>query len=173
MVVNWCCINPVWGYFGGQEHVQTLNHRQTWCPESLWCSRHCILLHKLFFDGITWDDWLQLNYIYTDMSSVIKWEVNLSTHITIRQGVRQGEVISTDHYKRYDNPLLIEVKNRFTRAIIGYIQVPYVTDADDVALLTYLHLEMQFMLGCSHTYARWNRYESWHEISNNVAFWHV
>ena len=42
--------------------------------------------------------------------------------------------------------------------IIGYIQIPYVTVADNVVLLTHPQLEMQFMLGCSHTCAGGNTY---------------
>ena len=54
--------------------------------------------------------------------------------------------VESSHYKRCDNPLLIEEENQFTGAIIGYIQVPYVTVADDVALLIYLHLEIHSCL---------------------------
>ncbi|MEW8547407.1 MAG: reverse transcriptase domain-containing protein, partial [Candidatus Thiodiazotropha sp.] len=119
---------------------------------------HCILLRKLFSDGITGDDWLLLHNMYVDLTSVVKWEANLSNPINIRQGVRQGGVLSTSHYKRYNNPLLLEVENRFTGALIGHIQIPHVTVADDLALLTHSQLEMQFMLDCSYSYAGRNRY---------------
>ena len=119
---------------------------------------HCILLRKLYFDGITGDDWLLLNDMYADLTSIVKWEANLSSPINIRQGVRQGGVLSTSHYKRYNNPLLLEVENRFTGALIGYIKIPHVTVADDLAFLTHLQPEMQFMLDRGHSYAGRNRY---------------
>ena len=119
---------------------------------------HCILLRKRYSDGITGDDWFLLNDMYVDMTSIVKWEANLSSPINIRQGVRQGGVLSTSHYKRYNNPLLLEVENRFTGALIGYIKIPLVTVADDLAFLTHSQLEMQFMLDRGHSYARTNRY---------------
>ena len=63
----------------------------------------------MYFDGIIGDNWLLLNDMYTDLTSRVKWEVSLSNPIIIKQGVRQGGVLSTSHYKRYNNPLLIEV----------------------------------------------------------------
>ena len=58
---------------------------------------HCILLRKRYSDGITGDDWLLLKDMYVDMTSIVKWEANLSSPINIRQGVRQGGVLSTSH----------------------------------------------------------------------------
>ena len=119
---------------------------------------HNILLRRLYFDGIIGDNWLLLNDMYTDLTSKVKWEASLSNPIIIKQGVRQGGVLSTSHYKRYNNPLLIEVKNRFTGALIGHIKIPHVTVADDLAFLTHLQTEMQFMLDSGHTIAGKNRY---------------
>ena len=56
---------------------------------------HCILLRKLYSDGITGDDWLLLNDMYVDLTSIVKWGDNLSSPINIRQGVRQAGVLST------------------------------------------------------------------------------
>ena len=67
-------------------------------------------------------------------------------------------MLSTSHYKRYNNPLLLEVENRFTGALIGYIKIPHVTVADDLAFLTHSQPEMQFMLDRGHSYAGRNRY---------------
>ena len=96
--------------------------------------------------------------MYTDLTSRVKWEASLSNPIIIKQDVRQGGVLSTSHYKRYNNPLLIEVENRFTGALIGHIKISHVTVADDLAFLTHLHTEMQFMLDSGHTFAGKNRY---------------
>ena len=59
-----------------------------------------------------------------DLTSRVKWEANLSNPIIISQGVCQGGVHSSSHYKRYNNPLLTEVENRFTGALIGHIKIP-------------------------------------------------
>ena len=34
---------------------------------------HCILLRKLYSDGITGDDWLLLNNMHVDLTSIVKW----------------------------------------------------------------------------------------------------
>ena len=119
---------------------------------------HTILLRKLFHDGIKGDNWLLLNDMYTDLTPRVKWEANRSNPIIIRQGVRQGGVLSTSHYKRYNNPLLIKVENRFTGALISHIKIPHVTVADDLAFVTHSQMEMQFMLDCGYTFAGRNRY---------------
>ncbi|MES9884558.1 MAG: reverse transcriptase family protein [Sedimenticola sp.] len=64
---------------------------------------HNSLLRKLYLDGIQGDDWLLLQHMYTDLTSVVRWENTLSSPVIIRQGVRQGGVLSTAHYKRYNN----------------------------------------------------------------------
>ena len=93
------------------------------------------LLHKLYLDGIHDDDWLVLEDLYSDCSSRIKWAGELSHPINIRQGVRQGGVLSASHYKRYNNPLLLQLENRYPGMEIGPISLPHITIADDLALL--------------------------------------
>ena len=55
------------------------------------------LLRKLYLDGIHGDDWLMLKDLYSDCFTKIKWAGELSHHINIKQGVRQGGVLSTGH----------------------------------------------------------------------------
>ena len=56
---------------------------------------HDLLLRRLYFDGITSADWLLQKDLYTDLTSVAKWEGTLSPPFTIKQGVHQGLVLST------------------------------------------------------------------------------
>lgn len=123
---------------------------------------HTILLKKLFQDGIKGDDWLLLNDMYSDLTSMVKWEANLSNPIIIRQGVRQGGILSTSHYKRSNNPHLIEVGNRFTGALIGHIKIPHIAVADDLAFVTHSQIEIQFMLDCGYSYA--GRKQIWYTL---------
>ena len=64
-------------------------------------------------------DWLLLKDLYSDYSSRIKWAGEFSGPINIRQGVRQGGELSTGHYKRYDNPLLLQLEGRYPGVKIG------------------------------------------------------
>ena len=54
---------------------------------------HELLLRKLYLDGITGNDWLLVQDIYSDMTTSVKWESHLSAPFVIRQGVRQGGVL--------------------------------------------------------------------------------
>ena len=69
------------------------------------------LPRKLYLDGIHGKEWLLLKELYSDCSSRIKWAGELSHHINIKQGVRQGGVLTTGHYKRYNSPLLLPCKH--------------------------------------------------------------
>ena len=73
------------------------------------------LLRKLYLDGVHGDDWLLLKDLYSDCSSRVKWAGQLSDPFFIDQGVRQGGVISTGHYKRYNNPLLLHLEESLYR----------------------------------------------------------
>ena len=97
---------------------------------------HQILLRNLFFDGIENCEWLLIKNMYEDATSIVKWEGIQYKPIEIKQGVRQGGVMSTEHYKRYNNPLLIELEEKFTGVKIGNIKIPHTTCADDLALLS-------------------------------------
>ena len=116
------------------------------------------LLRRLYLDGIHGDDWLLLRELYSDCSSRIKWAGELPHPINIRQGVRQGGVISTGHYKRYNNPFLLQLEDRFTGIRIGAAGIPHVTVADDVALLAEDHPDTQVMVWDADNNARWERY---------------
>ncbi len=119
---------------------------------------HNSLLRKLYLDGIRGDDWLLLAHMYSDLTSRVKWENTLSSPIVIKQGVRQGGVLSTSHYKRYNNPLLLQIEDKFSGVTIGCINIPQVTCADDLALITHTPEEMQVMIDSVGDFAQRERY---------------
>ncbi|MES9880512.1 MAG: reverse transcriptase family protein, partial [Sedimenticola sp.] len=119
---------------------------------------HNSLLRKLYLDNIQGDDWLLLQDMYTDLSSTVKWENALSDPIVIKQGVRQGGVLSTTHYKRFNNPLLRQIESTFNGATIGHISIPHVTCADDLALISHNPCEMQLMINSVEDFANRERY---------------
>ena len=82
------------------------------------------LLRRLYLDGIQGDDWLLIQDMYSDCSSRVKWAGMLSDPVNPRQGVRQGGVLSTSHYKRFKNPLLLQLEERHTDVKIGSINIP-------------------------------------------------
>ena len=107
---------------------------------------HNSLLKRLYLDGIEGDDWLLSHDLYSDCPSRVRWAGLLSDPINLRQGVRQGGVLSTSHSKIYNNPLLLQLEERYTEVKIGSINVPHVTVADDLAVLARRYSDMQVIL---------------------------
>ena len=97
-------------------------------------------------DGGHGDDRLLLKDLYSDCSSRVKWAGQLSDPFFIDQGVRQGGVIPTSHYKRYNNHLLLHLEESYTEAKIGSTNVSHITAADDLALLSRKKATMQVMI---------------------------
>ena len=120
---------------------------------------HNILLHRLYNDGIQGKDWLLLKDLYDNMTTTVKWNGDISRSVGIKQGVRQGGVLSTDHYKRYNNPLLLQLEEYFTGATIGTTKIQHITCADDIALISSTPREMQEMLLTVETYSKESRYK--------------
>ena len=119
---------------------------------------HDILLHRLYYDGINDADWLIIKHLYTDMSTKIMWNGELSRKFPILQGVRQGGILSAGHYKRYNNPLLLQLESNFTGVIIGTEKVQHITCADDLALISTSPKEMTLMVKQVEDFSNDNRY---------------
>ena len=62
------------------------------------------------------------------------------------------------HYKRYNNPLLIQLEDKYISMAIGSIRIPHVTVADDLALLSNSKNEMQYMIDDTGGFANQERY---------------
>ena len=104
---------------------------------------HELLLRTLYLHGITGNDWLLVRDMYSDMTTSVKCESQLSAPFVKRQGVRQGGVLWMSHNKRYNNQHLTVLEDRYTGMVIGSICVPHITVADDMVLITSSVDEMQ------------------------------
>ena len=104
---------------------------------------HNSLLRRLYLDGVQGDDWLLIHELYTDGSSRVKWAGLLSNPIIIRQGVRQGGVLSTSHFKLSNNPFLLQLRNCYTDVKIGSIYLSHITVADDLAVFARTYCTQQ------------------------------
>ena len=109
--------------------------------------------------------------MYSDLTSIVKWEATLSSPLVIKQGVRQGGVLSTTHYKRYSNPLLIQLDNKFIGAKIGYIRIPHVTVADHFTMMSNSLPEMQVMLPTSGSFSNRARFVIHPTKSCILTYW--
>ena len=67
---------------------------------------HDSLLRKIHKDGVEGDLWKIVKSLHTDAYTLVKWQGEMSEHIQMRQGIRQGAKLSTLMYKRFNNDLL-------------------------------------------------------------------
>ena len=93
------------------------------------------LLRKIFLEGVDGTIWLTLLNMYTQATSSVRWGHHVSAPFQVRQGVRQGGILSTVHYKLYDNDLLHMLQESGIGATIGCFYCGAPTCADDVAVL--------------------------------------
>ena len=119
---------------------------------------HDSLLRKLYFDGISGDDWLLMKDFYTGMAAKVKWDGFLSSTFTIKPAVHQGGFLSISHYKRYNNTLMIDAEDRFIGKKIGTVRIPHISVADAMCFVTEDRSEVQPMLSTAETYANREQY---------------
>jgi hypothetical protein len=70
------------------------------------------------------------------MSSQVKWNEFTSKNFNIKQGVRQGGVLSTHLYKSYINDLPLELEKRGLGLTIGLEYCGSPLCADDIVLMS-------------------------------------
>ncbi len=118
---------------------------------------HEILLHKLH-DKVPPDLWQLLRNLHQDCKEVVRWQGETSRQYTVKQGIRQGGILSTVLYKQFIDGLLRSMESMELGVYIGttYMGVP--TCCDDILLLAHGNEELQAMLNCCNTYANKHRY---------------
>ena len=98
-----------------------------------------------------------LSICYT-ISMLPMWRDGLSDCFQIRQGVRQGSLLSTHFYKLYVDPLLHDLKEQALGSFVGTTYVGALTVADDFLFLPNSADELQMMLDLKYTYSGERRY---------------
>ena len=95
--------------------------------------------------------------LYSGLTSKVKWLGELSSEFRIRQGVRQGSIVSTFFYKTYINPCLMEMKEHKIGLMIGTTYCGCPACADDIALLSECENELQIMTNVVKRHANQDR----------------
>ena len=90
--------------------------------------------------------------------SAVKWQGQISEMFEIKQGVRQGGILSTLHYKLFNDDLLHLLEALKVGMAIGHIDCSCPTCADDVALLAKFRLCLQVLLTVVRYYLGRERY---------------
>ena len=120
---------------------------------------HNGMLNQLHAMGIPGDLWMLLNDSYAGMTSALKWDGQLSRKFQEGQGLRQGGLPSTENFKARTDPLLWKLERSGLGAHIGSTYVGAPTCADDIALLSSTHLELQAMAHTAADEASIQRYQ--------------
>jgi hypothetical protein len=129
---------------------------------------HALLLRKLYHEGVDLESWAVIKSLYEDMSSKVKWKGITSTTIDVKQGVRQGGVLSPDLYKTYINGLLCELKSSGHGSRIGttYVGCPGV--ADDIMCIAPSPEGLQSMLNIAGDYSNREQYDL-HPLKSEIT----
>ncbi len=120
---------------------------------------HPSLLRKLFLaQDIDPETWSILADMHRGMSTAVRWKGYVSRQVEIKQGVRQGGVLSPGHYKRYVDGLLHSLQNAALGLSFGELYAGCPTVADDVLLLATAEWDLQAMLDIADSHASRERY---------------
>ena len=95
---------------------------------------HDCILNHLHDQGITGHLWHLYNSLYEDITSIIKWQGELSDPLSEGQGIRQGAVSSTGSYKVQGNPCLHRLQSHQDAFRIGSVQLGGIQVADDLVV---------------------------------------
>jgi hypothetical protein len=120
---------------------------------------HTSLLKTLYDQGIRGNLWRLVASYYSSMTSKVKWNGAISETFGESQGIRQGGIQSTRHFKARGNPLLNVYTASDIGAKIGIQNVSAPTCADDVTLMASTPSDLQVMLNVASQDSNRERYQ--------------
>ena len=108
-----------------------------------------ILMRKVYLSGVKPSTWRLINEIHIDSHSAINWNGNVSRKFEIKQGVKQGGLLSADLFKVYSNDTFETLINTNVGGTIGDINVCAPGCADDVAVQSNNPHDLQILVNGS------------------------
>ncbi|VDI57173.1 Hypothetical predicted protein [Mytilus galloprovincialis] len=120
--------------------------------------QHYILMDKMIDQDIHPVYWKILTELYNDLTSKVKWLDGISTPFNIKQGVRQGGILSTHLYKVFVQDLLVELEENALGYHLGNVYAGTPTCADDIAFISNNKNELQIILNVLSRYANEHHY---------------
>ena len=108
-----------------------------------------ILMRKVYLSGVKPSTWRLINEIHIDSHSAINWNGNVSRKFEIKQGVKQGGLLSADLFKVYSNDTFETLTNTNVGGTIGDINVCAPGCADDVAVQSNNPHDLQILVNGS------------------------
>ena len=119
---------------------------------------HNGLFHKLYSYGIKDHAWQILRKWYQSTTSTVLWDGEQSHPFNIKQGVKQGAVLSPLLYSLFVNDLLVELEHSGLGVRIGSVFCGAPMYADDLALIASSPEDLQSMIDIVAQYATKWRY---------------
>jgi hypothetical protein len=120
---------------------------------------HGSMLLSLQEQGVEGTLWRTMRDMYTNITSQVKLNGNLSDQLEELQGIRQGGLSSTELFKSKSNYLLDSAAMQEDAYRIGAISVGAPTTADDTALISSTHVGAQTLLGIAELDSNYQRYD--------------
>jgi hypothetical protein len=119
---------------------------------------HDILFRQMLVDDAPRHTVALLQDLYSGCTEFVAWQGKRSPEYDIKQGVKQGGIISTNLYKLYIDDLLERITQLNIGTKIGHIILGAVACADDVALLIDTLEDAQTLVDESSFYANSHLY---------------
>ena len=129
-----------------------------WMRESIWCCVAGLADEEDLNAGVDGSLWLTTANLYRDAKTSVKWSIHMSEPFKVQQGVLQGRVLSTQHYKLYNNDLCHIIVNLQTGTTIGHINCSAPTCCEDLAALARRALFLQMIMDIVEFYKNRERY---------------
>ncbi|XP_072172338.1 uncharacterized protein [Diadema setosum] len=143
--------------------INSLNKMQTFVAyldaakafDTVW---HNGLLLKLFKAGVHGSLWLLVRNLYEGLTAKVWWNGRTSEPFHVRQGVRQGGILSPLLYLVYINGLITKLRDSGLGSSVHSIYTGILVLADDVALVATSADELNSMLQIVYEYSTKWRY---------------
>ena len=120
---------------------------------------HSHMMRKAYLAGIEDKHWTLIKDLHENATSSIKWDGNISIPFDVKQGVRQGGILSADLYKLYINQLLNQYESAGIGYRIGNISTNSTACADDIALVSDCDEHTQILINMAYDYASMEGYQ--------------
>ena len=115
---------------GGKAYIAFLDVKKAF--DTVW---HVGPMVKLHHKGITSHLWYAINNWYSSSSSCVLWSGQQSSSFLIKQGIRQGGILSPFLYCIFLNELLDQLSSSGVRASIAGIYCGSPIYTDDISLI--------------------------------------
>ncbi|MCG8045488.1 MAG: reverse transcriptase family protein, partial [Candidatus Thiodiazotropha endolucinida] len=120
---------------------------------------HSSLMRKLYHTGVDGVHWNLIHNLHSNARAAVKWNNAVSDGFPVKQGVRQGGILSTDLFKVYNNEMLNRMVDSGLGTRIGAINCVAPTCADDVALSSDRADDLQSLINIGVDYSELEKFQ--------------